>query len=222
MVFFLSATGASIRFAFDRLKAVNELEKLEETRTIAELKSLKDQINPHFLFNALNTIYYKIDRLNSEARVILQKFSEMLRYQLYECDKEFTNLQKELQFLKSYIELQKARLGNNYEISYKGFDADDKFSIAPFLLMPVIENCFKHVSDYNDKPNRIIIEVTTENNHLLLYTFNTVQLTGNNQQGGIGMDNIKRRLNFLYQNKYVFETKSTAQFYEVNLKLALQ
>lgn len=221
LVFFISATGASIRFAFDRLSAVNEIEKLERITIAAELKSLKDQINPHFLFNALNTIYYKIEKGNTEARHVLQKFSEMLRYQLYECDREFTKIENELQFLNSYIELQKSRLNNNYEIIYEGFGTDGNFFIAPFLLMPIIENCFKHVSDFDDRPNRIKIEVKIEEGCLLLYTFNTVRLNPNHKHGGIGLENVKRRLQYLYENKYSIDTKSSEDFFEVNFKLTL-
>lgn len=222
LVFFLSVTGASIRFAFDRVQAVSIIEKLEKANTTAELKSLKDQINPHFLFNALNTIYYKIERSNTDARSILQSFSEMLRYQLYECDKEFTNIENELQFLRSYIELQKARLNNNYEVIYKGFDTIKEFRISPFLLMPLVENCFKHVSGYENKPNRIVIEVKTENNNFLLYTYNTIQAKAGHTKGGIGLANVKRRLAALYENKYFLDMKSSVNTFEVNLQLILQ
>ena len=222
LVFFLSATGASIRFAFDRLNAINVIEKLEKATTAAELKSLKDQVNPHFLFNALNTIYYKIDRSNTDARNILQKFSEMLIYQLYECDKDFISIRNELGFLESYIELQKARLNNNYEVVYTGFETIKEFSIAPFLLMPIIENCFKHVSEFDDKLNRIKIEVRTEDNYFLLYTSNTIQKKEISQHRGIGIENVKRRLKVLYDNKYLLNMKSSEIFFEANLKLNLQ
>jgi len=146
----------------------------------------------------------------------------MLRYQLYECDKEFTNIENELQFLRSYIELQKARLNDNYEVIYKGFDTVREFRISPFLLMPLVENCFKHVSDYDNKPNRIVIEVKKENNWFLLYTFNTIQAKTSHTGGGIGMANVKRRLKVLYENKYLLNMESSESSFEVNLKLVLQ
>ena len=221
LVFFLSATGALIRFAFDRLQAMKRIGELEKFKTAAELEALKNQINPHFLFNALNTIYYKIDRSNTSARNILQSFSEMLRYQLYECEKDFANIECELQFLKSYIELQKARLNDNYEVIYNGFDKVEKFHIAPFLLMPLIENCFKHVSGYDDEPNRIVIEVKRENNFFLLHTFNTMQGRPAHAPSGIGMTNVKRRLGVLYEDKYSLDINSSEKSFEVNLKLEL-
>src|SRR4029077_15970578 len=84
LVFFISATGTAIRFAFDKLKAANTIGQLEKDKTTAALAALKNQIHPHFLFNALNTIYYKIERTNTDAREIFQNFSDILRYQLYE------------------------------------------------------------------------------------------------------------------------------------------
>ena len=127
LVFFISATGVAIRLSFDRLKAIAEVRKLEKEKSIAELEFLKNQINPHFLFNALNSIYYKIERSNTDARETLQEFSEMLRYQLYDCDKEQVPIKKELSFLRSYIELQKARLNSNYTVDYEGFDTNLTF-----------------------------------------------------------------------------------------------
>jgi two-component system LytT family sensor kinase len=154
LVAFISSAGAAIRVAFDRIKTVNHVEKLEKEKVHAELQSLKNQINPHFLFNALNTIYYKIDRSNISARDTLQRFSEMLRYQLYDCDKEMIGIDKELLFLQSYIELQKERLNGNYEVVYRGFDSVKEFQISPFLLLPLVENCFKYVSSYADQLNK--------------------------------------------------------------------
>ena len=221
LVFFISATGAATRFAFDRIKAVNTIEKLEKEKVNAELESLKNQINPHFLFNALNTIYYKIERSNTDAKEILQRFSAMLRYQLYECDKEVIPIDKELMFLDSYIELQKERLNDNYEVIYKGFDSIKGFDISPFLLMPLVENCFKYVSDYSNRKNRIFIEVSKENNTFILHTFNTKESKSNNEKGGIGLENVKKRLNLLYPNRYLIDTKTTEDSFEVSLKLKL-
>ncbi|MEO8404526.1 MAG: histidine kinase, partial [Chitinophagaceae bacterium] len=153
LVFMIATGGAAIRFAFDRLHALNHVKQLEKEKLQSELDRLKNQINPHFLFNALNTIYYKIDRTNQPARETLQQFSKMLRYQLYECEKPSIELEQELRFLLSYIELQKERMNDNYRLEYKGFDKVSGLSIAPFLLLPIIENCFKHVSQWTDREN---------------------------------------------------------------------
>ena len=219
LVFFISATGVAIRLSFDRLKAIAEVRKLEKEKSIAELEFLKNQINPHFLFNALNSIYYKIERSNTDARETLQEFSEMLRYQLYDCDKEQVPIKKELSFLRSYIELQKARLNTNYAVDYQGFDTNLTFGISPFLLMPVIENCFKYVSGYPDQINTIRIKIGVEKDHLLLETYNTCEARTAPDGGGIGLDNMKKRLRLLYPGRHELKIKSDEHSYAICLKL---
>ena len=219
LVFFVSATGASIRLSFDRLKTIAEVRKLEKEKSIAELELLKNQINPHFLFNALNSVYYKIERSNTEARDTLQEFSEMLRYQLYDCDREQVPIHKELSFLRSYIELQKARLNSNYTVEYEGLDTNMQFGISPFLLMPVIENCFKYVSNYPDQTNSIRIKIRVEKDHLLMETFNTCEARIPSENGGIGIDNVKKRLRLLYPGSHELKIKSDENSYTTFLKL---
>ena len=219
LVFFVSATGASIRLSFDRLKTIAEVRKLEKEKSIAELELLKNQINPHFQFNALNSVYYKIERSNTEARDTLQEFSEMLRYQLYDCDREQVPIHKELSFLRSYIELQKARLNSNYTVEYEGLDTNMQFGISPFLLMPVIENCFKYVSNYPDQTNSIRIKIRVEKDHLLMETFNTCEARIPSENGGIGIDNVKKRLRLLYPGSHELKIKSDENSYTTFLKL---
>ncbi|MES2107331.1 MAG: histidine kinase [Bacteroidota bacterium] len=130
LVSFISLGGFAIRLSFDRILAARQMEVLEKERNIAELESLKNQINPHFLFNALNTIYYKIDRVNTPARLMVEQFSSLLRYQLYECDIPQVEIKKELHFITNYIELQKERLSESIEFNYTGFNG-----IGGFLLL---------------------------------------------------------------------------------------
>jgi two-component system, LytTR family, sensor kinase len=219
LVFFVSATGGAIRLAFDRLKAVNDMGKLEKEKKGAELESLKNQINPHFLFNALNTIYYKIERSNTGARETLQGFAEMLRYQLYDCNKELVPVEEELRFLRSYIELQKARLNKNYTVNYEGFDTSADFSISPFLLMPLIENCFKYVSNYTDKINSILIKIKIEGNNFYLETFNTCETKSIIYSGGIGLQNVQKRLQLLYPGRHELNIHAEENSFAITLKI---
>ncbi len=186
-----------------------------------KLDLLKNQINPHFLFNALNTIYYKIDRSNQTARETLQRFSKMLRFQLYECDKPYIAIEHELSFLSSYIDLQKERLNDNYHIVCKGFDEVTNLMISPFLLMPLIENCFKHISDSVDKENNIFIECRKESNTFLLTTSNTVNQQAGEKKMGIGLENTQKRLKLVYPKKHELITTRTADTFELTLKLEL-
>ncbi|HTI10067.1 MAG TPA: histidine kinase [Puia sp.] len=220
LVCFIPGTGAAIRLAFDRMQASNKLEKLFKEAALSELELLKHQINPHFLFNALNTIYYKIDRSNAGGREALQRFSQMLRYQLYECDKPMVEVEKELAFIRTYIEWQQDRLNDNYQVTCTGLEEVRGFCIAPFLLMPLVENCFKHVSAFPDKPNLIVIDSCyTEDGFFRLHTGNTIAdkaVPG----GGIGLGNIKRRLELIYPGRYELIVKAGPGLYEVTLKLS--
>ncbi|MFM9837501.1 MAG: sensor histidine kinase [Cyclobacteriaceae bacterium] len=219
LVFFITSVGVAIRLAFDRLKESNKAEQLTKEKALTELELLKEQINPHFLFNALNTIYYKIDRNNTEGRETLQRFSNMLRYQLYECNKLLVEIENELSFIKSYIELQKERLNKNYTVNYTGFEEIKGVLVSPFLLLPLVENCFKHVSDYPEKENNITINCKLEKDIFWFTTLNTKASDQVSKESGIGLANIKKRLQLIYPNKYELEIKNTVELFSVKLKL---
>jgi two-component system, LytTR family, sensor kinase len=219
LVFFITSVGAALRLAFDRLKESNKVEQLKKEKALTELELLKEQINPHFLFNALNTIYYKIDRKNIEGRETLQRFSNMLRYQLYECNKPLVEIENELSFIKSYIELQKERLNINYTVNYNGFEEIKGILVSPFLLLPLVENCFKHISSYPEKENSISINCRLEKDIFWFTTLNTIVLYQEKKETGIGLENIKKRLQLIYPNKYELEIKNTVDSFSVKLKL---
>jgi two-component system LytT family sensor kinase len=220
LVFFIPATGAAIRLAFDRIRALNLVEKLQKEKALSELELLKHQINPHFLFNALNTIYYKIDRGNPSARETLERFSSMLRYQLYECDAPFVEVEKELSFLLSYVHLQRERLNDNYTITCWGLEEVKGFSISPFLLMPLVENCFKHVSSDPERGNYISIECRAKGNSFFFRTGNTHITTASerpDKKAGIGLENVKKRLDLLYPGRHELIMKERPGYYETTL-----
>jgi two-component system LytT family sensor kinase len=221
LVFFISSAGAAIRFAFDRVQALNMVEKLEKEKVLAELDLLKNQVNPHFLFNALNTIFYKIDRANQPARETLERFSKMLRYQLYDCNSEYIEIEKELAFLSSYIELQKERLNGNYRVECRGFDEINGLKISPFLLMPVIENCFKHVSNFADKENYIVVECSRDGHIFCIRAVNSVDKNAVNEKGGIGLVNIRRRLQLMYKGLHALNTEENDTTFKLQLKITL-
>ena len=195
------------------------LQKIQVENLETELRYLKAQMNPHFLFNSLNTIYFQIDKNNTEARTSLHKFSELLRYQLYECNEEQIAIEKEIEYLKSYIDLQRLRKQKNYSICFKADDDVCNFCVAPLLLISFVENAFKHVSHFADKTNDIHVGLRRENNFLL---FDVVNSKNNNHlpaQDGIGLKNVKRRLELLYANKHELCIKNESSTYSVHLKL---
>jgi two-component system LytT family sensor kinase len=219
LVFFISAVGAAVQLAMGRMQAQHQLDLIRREKALSELELLKQQLNPHFLFNALNTVYYKIDRTNGEARETLQRFSNMLRYQLYECNDEWVAIEKELLFIRSYVDLQRERLNDNYKISFAGMDDIKGFLISPFLLMPLIENCFKHVAGHPDRENTIFIDFLVEGNTFRLHTRNSVTEGLGTDLGkeGIGLENVRRRLGLVYPDRHGLITGQSDDFYEAAL-----
>jgi len=217
MVFFIPATGAAVQLGFHSIQASNKVEKLLKEKALSELELLKHQINPHFLFNALNTLYYKIDRANGPARHILQQFSHMLRYQLYECDKPFVAVEKELLFIRRYLELQRERLNDNYTVTYEGFDEVEGLALCPFLLMPLVENCFKHMSHHADRKNSIALRCSRDGNIFIFQACNTT--AGLAGEKGIGLENVRKRLELVYPGRHEFTTRQSPGYYEVLLKM---
>jgi LytS/YehU family sensor histidine kinase len=196
------------------------IRKIEVEKLNTELEYLKAQINPHFLFNSINTIYFQIDKQNISARETLSKFSDMLRYQLYECNGHEIPVEKEIGYLKNYVELQKLRKDENYTIEFSCAEDMINFTLPPLLLVPFVENAFKHVSHFTEKKNTIKIDVSKTNSIFRMIVFNTKDNSQRaSENGGIGLKNIKRRLELSYQNKYLLDIQDTPEHFTVTLEL---
>ncbi|MGI8952673.1 MAG: sensor histidine kinase [Chitinophagaceae bacterium] len=212
------------KLILDKIKYQRYTESIEKEKVVNELNFLKAQNNPHFLFNSLNSIYFQIDKNNKEARGSLMQLSEMLRYQLYECSAEKIPIEKEITYLKNYIELQKVRLNKNYLISFKAEPVLKNFSIAPLLIMPLIENAFKHVSNFIEKINEIKINLSFENGVLLCEINNTIEkipAEPKDSDGGIGLKNMRRRLEILYPDNYDLKCEKNDLYYHSQLRLQI-
>jgi two-component system LytT family sensor kinase len=193
---------------------------LENQRLSAELAFLKSQINPHFLFNSLNSIYSLAYQQSANTPGAILKLSEIMRYMLYECNDNKVDLAKELQYLQNYIDLQRIRFGNNAQIDYKidGEITDQK--IVPLLLIAFIENAFKHGVG-NDTASPIIMVISIDKEHLQFYIENKKQASNRDAVGGIGLINVKRRLDLLYPGKYNLEIRDEIDTYTCELSLVL-
>jgi sensor histidine kinase YesM len=198
------------------------IRKIELEKLNTELEYLKAQINPHFLFNSLNTVFFQIDRQNTEARETLSTFSDMLRYQLYECNGREIDIEKEIHYLKNYVELQRLRKDDRYKISFRHSPDLKNFTLPPLLLIPFVENAFKHVSHYTDRPNVIDIALNKNGNSLNLNVFNTTDGTRSpDENAGIGLRNVRRRLELLYPGRYNLLINQAPDRFEVSLELRL-
>lgn len=210
------------KMLMDRVQNQRQLELLEKEKTKNELDFLKAQINPHAFFNSLNTIYGHIDKSNQLARNTLLQFSELLRYQLYDCSAEKVSLAEEIAYIKNYISFQQLRKDENLIVKLEIENKEEQAQIAPLLLIVLIENAFKFVSNFTDRENKIQIKLTAGNNGLHCYILNTIesQLPAHNN-GGIGIANLKRRLELLYPGKYVYSSNKSLEYYETHLQINL-
>ena len=219
----LVSTGAAFKILTDYAKAQRRLVEMAKEKAEAELNFLKQQINPHFLFNSLNSVYFLIDKNNDEARNALHRFSEMLRYQLYECNGDKIPIEKEMDYLNDYVKLQKLRKGVNYQITFNQSEDVKNFLIEPLLLIPFVENSFKHLSHFDKEKNEVTIDITREKSFMNFKISNTTNGSVHEiNKGGIGLKNVKRRLELLYPKKHILEILEDKNWYKVNLKLQIE
>lgn len=223
MLFFFTSLGAVTRITLDRIEDQKDYLHLEKEKLRAELNALKNQINPHFMFNALNTLYYKIDRSNHEARDILLHISDLMRYHIYQSGLDTIPVEQELASIGKYILLQKERLHPGCTVEIHGFDKVSGFSIIPFLLLPLVENCFKHLATDSHAENQIKIMADSDSEWFSFYTTNSSDTSYSKEktkiETGVGLENIRKRLELAYYGNHTFEARRLNGMFEVQLKL---
>jgi two-component system LytT family sensor kinase len=221
--FFLVIAGAAFKLMFDQISLQKKMADMAKEKAEAELNFLKSQINPHFLFNSLNSVYFLIDKSNPVAREALHKFSEMLRYQLYEAGGEKIPIEKEIDYLKDYVDLQKLRKDENYRVQFNCAPEVKGFLIEPLLLIPFVENAFKHISHKTNQANFVNLDMNRSNG-LFEFTVENSKESGiqtTEQHGGIGLNNVKRRLELLYPGRHELEIENRPETYKINFKLKI-
>jgi len=202
---------------------------LEHEKTQTELKFLKSQLNPHFLFNAMNNIYFLIKKDPDTAAENLAKFSDMMRYQLYECNEDKIGLQQEIEYINNYVKI--SSLGKaettDIQIDTKGILPHHK--ISPLVLIPLVENAFKHVMENEDGQNFITISIKASEDKLICVTENSVKHNSNDKtdtlspqkDGGLGLNNLKRRLSLMYPKNYELMVEKRQGRYYSKLELKI-
>ena len=219
LVILLAAVGLVFFLYFKQYKLKEKKEHLQ-----SELDFLKAQLNPHFLFNSINNIYVLQSEDKDKASEVLLKFSELLRYQLYECNVATLPLSKEIQFVENYIEFEKLRYSNKILVNYQCTNnlAPD-LTISPLLLQPFVENAFKHTPKNKNNLSRIDIRINVEGEHLLFEVSNTLAVSSpSGLPGGIGLENVKKRLKLLYAGKHELLIQKTESEFKISLKLNLK
>ena len=220
--FFLVTAGAAIQLMIDYLRLQQRMAETAKEKAEAELNFLRSQINPHFLFNSLNAVYFLIDKQNREARESLHKFSDMLRYQLYEVNGSTIAIEKEIRYLEDYVHLQKLRKDDQYHVAFRHSSRVKGFSIAPLLLIPFVENAFKHVSADPAKQNFIRISLERDSSNFVFCAENSKESKPPGDYGGIGLTNVKRRLELLYPGRHELKIEDNHDLYKVRLSLRIE
>ncbi len=212
----------AVKSFLENKKNLRHAEAMEKQRLETELQYLKSQVNPHFLFNTINSIFVLIKINPDKASETLIMLSNLLRSQLYEFSADTIDIEKELEYLENYIELEKIRKGNRLSLEFEKEGSLEGFQLAPLMLIPFLENCFKHLSTHTDKPNVVKIKIkrNTEGLEAMFYnTFDPSSRTNSGVVGGIGLANIKRRLELVYPNRYSLHIEKGKEDFKVNLKL---
>jgi sensor histidine kinase YesM len=221
--FLLVSTGAAIKLLTDYAKAQRRLGDMAREKAETELNFLKSQLNPHFLFNSLNTIYFLIDKQNAEARTTLLQMADLLRYQLYDCNSATIEIEKEVHYLQDYVRLQELRKDNQYEVGIEVGEQVKGFCITPLLLIPFVENAFKHISHYSHEKNFIRVNLQRQNGILRFIVENSKddQQRSTEPRGGIGLSNVKRRLELLYPGRHTLQILNDDHTFTIELNLHL-
>ncbi|WP_167375280.1 sensor histidine kinase [Chryseobacterium oleae] len=200
---------------------VKRNEQIQAQQRIAELSVLKSQISPHFLFNVLNSLYALSLKKSEETPDVILKLSDILRYSLYESQPKEISIINEIHILNTYIDIERLRMPANAEISFHHTEVKDSVKIAPMLLLPLVENAFKHGTDSTIGVSYIHINLCCNDHSLVFTCTNNFKETARKDYGGIGIENIQKRLQLLYPSRHVFKIKKDKNIFSATLEIKL-
>ncbi len=217
---FFAFTGSLFRIFFKWIEQNKHKDNLEKQNLKSELALLKYQINPHFLFNTLNNVDALIHESNQKASLALNKLSEIMRYMIYDSEKEKVPLREEINYIESYISLQKLRITNENNISFNISGNIDNIQIAPMIFITFIENAFKH-SSLKKTENSVMIKLDVSENQINFSCDNSLSFppAEKDESSGIGLEMIKKRLELIYPKVHELKINKTEQNFAVNLKI---
>lgn len=223
VTFFIAGSSTIFKIVTDWVRHLRERQELETQTMQSELRFLKSQINPHFLFNTLNNLYALTLKKSDKAPEIVIKLSEMMRYMLYECNEKQVFLSKEINYIRNYLDLESIRQGKNVQINFEvqGNVSDQK--IAPLMFIPFLENSFKHGLNASIEQGFVNIYLNVEDKEVDFFIENskapTLPQISHKRSGGIGLVNVKRRLSILYPERYELDISDNPNTYAVNLHI---
>jgi len=222
---FLSILSASIAYQLllDKQKNDKLIKEKENENLKTELSLLRSQVSPHFMFNVLNNMVSLARKKSDLLEPSLIKLSSLMRYMLYETEEEKVSLEKEIDYLNSYIDLQLQRFGKKLMVNVSLDVGDDEYQIEPMLLIPFVENAFKHGTGFIEGAT-IQIELTAKKNLLQFNVrnkFDALSAETKDSSSGIGLNNVSRRLNLLYHNRHSLMITRNNNWFTVSLQITL-
>ncbi len=223
--FFIYTTGTGMAAFFLRRSILMQRENAEKDKLQRdmELNYLKEQVNPHFLFNSLNSIYSLSRQQSKETPDVVMQLSELMRYQLESSKKDTVLLREELEFIENYLLLEEKRLSKRCTIEFLIEGDLLNLRIAPMLLIPFVENAVKHGAQSTNEQSTIDISISIKNTTLYFYIVNSKpSMVSESKRKGMGFENVKRRLNLLYPNSHVLEMDDKEKVYRINLSIDLK
>ena len=219
-IFLAFIIGMLLQSVINNVRARKNAIELKEKQTEAEMKWLKAQVQPHFFFNALNSIYYEASERTLRTAELVEKLAGIMRYLLEKTAKEKVSLNDEINFINNYIDFENLRLYNKVNISFYN-RVMPGIQIPPLLLIPLIENLFKHGIDNKQTDNKATITLHTQQNYLLFSISNEFVPANATSIGGFGLRNLRERLQLLYGNNFTLSTCHTGKQFISELKIPL-
>jgi len=220
---FMLACSTAYRTIKDKITADNIAQEKENEFLKTELSLLRSQVSPHFMFNVLNNMVALARKQSDQLEPSLIKLSSLMRYMLYEADEEKVSLEKETEYLQSYIDLQQQRFGKKVVINTCFKQADKTYFIEPMLLIPFVENAFKHGTGMIENA-MINIELSAANNQLhftVQNKYNSDSSEIKDKASGIGLSNVGRRLELLYKHEHALMIEKSNDLFTVKLQINL-
>lgn len=224
-IFFMACASSIYKIINDWARQRRERVDLQRQTLRSELNFLRSQINPHFLFNTLNSLYALTLKKSDKAPEIVLRLSEMMRYMLYECNERYVPLEKEINYISNYLELEKIRHKGKCDIEFEMIGVVGRQKIAPLLFIPFIENSFKHGLNSQIIDGFVDIIMNIKDDSITMNIKNSKSeakpKAPSKISGGVGLVNVRRRLNLLYPEQYDLNINESPNQYEVSIDINL-
>ena len=221
-VIFIVAFVSMLRFLKDWFELEAKRKEIENEKLVTELRFLKEQINPHFLFNTLNNLYYLAHTNSPNTKNVIEKLSQMMRYMIYEANNEQVPVSKEIEYIKNYIDLEKLRLEDDFPIELSINGDYSNLKIVPLIFITFLENAFKHGASNSGNKSWVKVSFDFDGNHCTYIVSNSKnEKESIIEKSGIGLKNTMRRLNLSYKKEHDLRIEEDENNYLVKLEIVL-